>query len=98
MRLHPLLSVAALTSLVGCAAPPIQPPPTPDLIRMPLPRYVTHVPAPMLGGAAWRAGRRVHALALDGQVCGLTYRGEVRCQRPMAESTPPSWPLATPTG
>ncbi|WP_209262195.1 hypothetical protein [Thiorhodococcus minor] len=98
MRLHPLLSVAALASLVGCAAPPIQPPPTPHLIRMPLPRYATHAPEPRLAGAAWRAGRRTHALALDGQVCGLTHGGEVRCQRPMAKSTPPSRPLPTPTG
>ncbi|WP_200377337.1 hypothetical protein [Thiocystis violacea] len=54
--------------------------------------------APTIGGAAWRAGSRAHALALDGQVCGLTPRGEVRCYRRAVESRSPSQPLAAPQG
>ncbi|WP_200377338.1 hypothetical protein [Thiocystis violacea] len=66
--------------------------------RLPLPRYATHTRAPTIGGAAWRAAQRAHALALDGQVCGLTPRGEVRCYRPAVESRSPSQPLPAPQG
>lgn len=97
MRLPALLGLLALTTLVGCATPAIDPPAAPQSpIRMPLPRYVTDDRAAVIGGAAWRARHRAHALGLDGQRCGLTHRGAVRCRRPGLDATPPSRP--TPTG
>lgn len=101
MRLPSLLSLFLISGLVGCAAPEVAPAPddarlTPK--RLPLPRYVTDARAPWIGGAAWRAGHRAHALGLDGQRCGLTQRGEVRCRRPAAESMPLFHPTAKPTG
>lgn len=100
MRLRSLLSVFVLTILVGCAAPEVQPTPPapPSPIRMLFPRYVTHAPAPVLGGAAWRGTRREHALDLDGQACGLTDRGRVRCQLPTADPPRPASSAPAPTG
>ncbi len=91
MRLRFLSGLLLLPGLLGCAAP--EPPSTPiptSAVRLPLPRYVIHAHAPALGGAVWRGGGREHALALDGQGCGLTVRGAVRCRYPPLNTRPPS--------
>lgn len=91
MRLRFLSGLLLVTGLLGCAAPEPPSPPSPtSAVHLPLPRYVIHVARPALGGAAWRGGAREHALALDGQGCGLTVRGALRCRYPPPETRPPS--------
>lgn len=91
MRLCYLPCLLVLADLFGCAAPGPESQPTPTSpVRLPLPRYVTHAPILALGGAAWRGGGREHALALDGQGCGLTARGALCCRYPPPETRPPS--------
>ena len=82
----PLWPSIPLILLTGCSSAPPPTPATGSPPRLPFPSYVVNRSPEWLGGAAWRGGQPEHALAVDGQSCGVALDGRVHCRRQVAAS------------